>query len=50
MPIARSELLKRLPEVQQAVPFRTEWRYSNLMYTVAGRAIEQTTGQSWTST
>src|SRR5439155_14160243 len=47
MPISRSELLQRLPEVQQAVPFRTEWRYSNLMYTVAGRVMEQTTGQSW---
>ncbi len=47
MPTTRRELLARLPEVQQAAPFRTEFRYSNLMYSVAGRVVEQTTGESW---
>ncbi len=47
MPITRSELLGRLPEVRQAAPFRTEWRYSNLMYLAAGRVVEQITGESW---
>ena len=40
MPISRNELLARLPEVRQAVPFRTGWRYSNLMYVVAARMAE----------
>ena len=43
MPTTRSELLGRLSEVQQAAPFRTEFRYSNLMYSVAGRVVEHTT-------
>ncbi len=47
MPTTRRELLGRLPEIQQAAPFRTEMRYSNVMYTVAGQVVEQVTGQSW---
>ncbi len=47
MPTSRIELLHRLPEVQQAAPFRTEFRYSNLMYSAVGHAVEQTTGESW---
>ncbi len=47
MPITRGELLGRLPEVRQAAPFRTEWRYSSLMYAAAGRAVEEVTGEGW---
>jgi CubicO group peptidase (beta-lactamase class C family)/pimeloyl-ACP methyl ester carboxylesterase len=47
MPTKRSQLLIRLPEVQQAAPFRTEMRYSNVMYTAAGQVVEQVTGQDW---
>ncbi len=47
MPITRNELLARLPDVRQAAPFRTESRYSNLMYTVAARVAEEVTGTSW---
>jgi CubicO group peptidase (beta-lactamase class C family) len=47
MPITRDELLARLADVRQAVPFRTAWRYSNLMYVVAGRMAGEATGSSW---
>ena len=47
MPITRAELLARLPEVPQVAPFRTEWRYSNLMYTAAGQLLEEVAGETW---
>jgi CubicO group peptidase (beta-lactamase class C family) len=47
MPITRGDLLARLHEVEQAAPFRTEWRYSNLMYCVAGQIVEEVTGKGW---
>jgi CubicO group peptidase (beta-lactamase class C family) len=50
MPISRSDLLKRLSEVKQAAPFRTEWRYSGAMFAAAGRVIEETAGESWDDT
>jgi len=47
MPIGRAALLDRLREVSQAAAFRTEWRYSGLMYTVAGQMAARSTGKSW---
>ena len=47
MPITRDELLSRLPDIQQAAKFRSKWRYSGVMYTVAGRAAESATRSPW---
>jgi CubicO group peptidase (beta-lactamase class C family) len=47
MPITRGDLLQRLPDVEQAAPFRTKMCYSNLMYTVAGRVVEEVGHQAW---
>lgn len=47
MPITRDELLSRLPDIQQAAKFRSRWRYSGVMYTVAGRAAESVTRSPW---
>ncbi len=47
MPISRTELLRRLPKVKQAVPFRSGLSYSNLMYTTVDRIIDQMTGKGW---
>lgn len=47
MPITRDELLSRLADIQQAAKFRSKWRYSGVMYTVAGRAAESVTRSPW---
>jgi CubicO group peptidase (beta-lactamase class C family) len=47
MPITCKELLARLPDVEQAAQFRTEWRYSNLMYCVAGNVVATISDKGW---
>jgi CubicO group peptidase (beta-lactamase class C family) len=47
MPTTRRDLLARLPQMEQVAPFRTEWRYSNLMYSAAGGVLEEMSGESW---
>jgi CubicO group peptidase (beta-lactamase class C family) len=43
----RSELMERLRYLRPGVGLRERFLYNNLMYMVAGRAIERVTGGTW---
>jgi len=43
----REELAGRLRHLEPSKDFRARWQYQNLMYVVAGMAIEALAGQSW---
>ncbi len=43
----REDILSRLRFVRQNTAFRSQWGYSNIMYTVAGHTIPAVTGTSW---
>lgn len=45
--LSRDELVARLAECPEDLPFRAEWHYNNLMYLTAGQVIPQVTGTSW---
>jgi len=40
-------LVARLPYLELSAPLRARYQYNNLMYALAGLAIERVTGQSW---
>jgi CubicO group peptidase (beta-lactamase class C family) len=46
---SRDELYDRLRFLEPAGPSRTRWRYNSLMFVVAGRIVEQVSGESWES-
>ena len=48
-PFSRDELYRRLRFLEPAGPPHAQWRYNSLMYVVAGRIVEQVTGESWES-
>ena len=45
--MSRSDVLSRLQYLEPVCQLRTQWHYSNIMYSVAGILIERVTGQSW---
>ena len=40
-------LVERLPFLEMSAPLRAKYQYNNLMYALAGLAIERVTGQNW---
>ncbi len=48
-PFSREDLYHRLRFLEPAGPPRTQWRYNSLMYVVAGRIVENVSGESWES-
>lgn len=40
-------LLARVPFLELSAPLRAKYQYNNLMYALAGLAIERVTGQTW---
>lgn len=45
--LTRDEILGRLKYLQPYSPFRSRFKYSNLMYVAAGETVAQTSGESW---
>lgn len=43
----RNDMLRFIEHHEFEQPFRSEYVYSNVMYTVAGQVVEAVTGQSW---
>jgi CubicO group peptidase (beta-lactamase class C family) len=48
-PFSRDELYHRLRFLEPSGPARAQWRYNSLMFVVAGRIVEQVSGESWES-
>ncbi len=48
-PFSRDELYHRLRFLEPSGPPRAQWRYNSLMFVVAGRIVEQVSGESWES-
>ncbi len=48
-PFSRDELYYRLRFLEPSGPPRVQWRYSSLMFVVAGRIVEKVSGESWES-
>jgi CubicO group peptidase (beta-lactamase class C family) len=46
-PFSRDELFGRLKFLEPVGPPRSQWRYNSLMFVVAGRVVENVSGQSW---
>lgn len=46
-PFSRDEIVRKLTFLKPEIPFRTGFRYNNMMYLVAGQAIPKATKQSW---
>ena len=46
-PFSRDELYHRLRFLEPAGPPHATWRYNSLMFVVAGRIVEQISGESW---
>jgi CubicO group peptidase (beta-lactamase class C family) len=46
-PFSRDELYGRLRFLEPVGPPRSQWRYNSLMFVVAGRVVENVSGQSW---
>jgi CubicO group peptidase (beta-lactamase class C family) len=46
-PFSRDELYDRLRFLEPSGPPRTRWQYNSLMFVVAGRVVEQVSGESW---
>jgi CubicO group peptidase (beta-lactamase class C family) len=45
--MSKSEMLKRIRYLQPSVEIRQRYQYGNLMYFIAGLAMEQVAGKSW---
>src|SRR5437016_1862591 len=45
--VNRSQLLGLIKNVEIAVPFRTQWVYSNVGFTIAGEAAARAAGTTW---
>ncbi|HEY0686826.1 MAG TPA: serine hydrolase [Steroidobacter sp.] len=45
--VSREDLVHRLRYIPPATSFRSGYAYDNILYIVAGRVIEETSGQSW---
>ena len=48
-PFSREELYHRLRFLEPSGPPRARWRYNSLMFVVAGRIVEEVSGESWES-
>ena len=48
-PFSRDELYHRLRFLEPSGPPHAQWRYSSLMFVVAGRIVERISGESWES-
>jgi len=46
-PFSRDELYRRLRFLEPAGPPHARWRYNSLMFVVAGRIVEEVSGESW---
>ncbi|MFO0939048.1 MAG: serine hydrolase, partial [Gemmataceae bacterium] len=46
-PFNREQLVSKMARLKPDIPFRTGFRYNNLMYLMAGQTIPQATGKSW---
>lgn len=46
-PWSLDDIIKRVGLLPLDYPFRSGYRYSSIMYLVAGRALERATGQKW---
>ncbi len=46
-PFSRDELYHRLRFLEPSGPPRAQWRYSSLMFVVAGRIVEKLSGETW---
>jgi CubicO group peptidase (beta-lactamase class C family) len=47
--LTREALIDRVPHLAPSAPFRTSWQYNNIMYTLAGLAVDRLSGTSWES-
>ena len=45
--LSREEIIRRMASVTPARPFRSSYRYNNIMFIAAGEAVAATTGLSW---
>lgn len=45
--LTRAGLLERLPYLAPSAPFRAKWQYNNIMFVLAGLAVERVSGQPW---
>jgi CubicO group peptidase (beta-lactamase class C family) len=45
--LTREGLLARMPHLAMTAPLRARYQYNNLMYILAGLAVERASGQSW---
>lgn len=45
--LTRQGLVARMPHLEMTAPLRTRYQYNNLMYVLAGLAVERVTGQTW---
>ena len=45
--LSRQGLVARMPFLDMSAPLRTRVQYNNLMYVLAGLAVERVTGQTW---
>ncbi|NUP06875.1 MAG: serine hydrolase [Polyangiaceae bacterium] len=48
-PFSRDELVNRLRFLEPCGPPGRQWRYNSAMFVVAGRIVEEVSGQSWES-
>ena len=47
--LGREEVIRRMASVKPAKPFRSSYRYNNIMFIAAGEAVAATAGVSWDS-
>jgi CubicO group peptidase (beta-lactamase class C family) len=45
--LSREALLDRVPHLKVSAPIRSRWQYNNLMYILAGHAVETVAGRPW---
>lgn len=45
--LSRDEMIEKIGHLDFAAPFRQEFQYNNLTYTLAGIVVERVTGQTW---
>lgn len=45
--LTRQALVARMPFLEMSAPLRAKYQYNNLMFVLAGLALERVTGQTW---
>jgi len=45
--LTRQGLVARMPHLEMSAPLRSRYQYTNLMFVLAGLAVERVTGQTW---